>query len=446
MPTMPPIELLIAVAAAALSLALLAPFHVLVAFDLALVFIVDYWELGGVSFDPTDVILFSLGLAIVARGRFSPRRLIAEIPYLLPWLALGTFTTLSYLYSPLNAENLTDPVRIAYQVYRYCWKPLLYYPICLLVLRDLRQARHAWTAILVGGNVCAGHAVLQGYGGIVHEPPGPFGTGNELAAVLIVPFVVATAGVLFPVSRFQWLFSVASVALIARAVLFSASRGGMVSMMAAAGLLGGFTALTTTGRRRLLRLAPAAALAPLVLIAVRPDVLDRPTVQHAFTLFEGSKTANMQWRIKQRWPHFLRIAVANPVLGTGTYVDETLSKDANTPHNGYLSLAVKYGFPMLALFLFFLLQSMGNFLRSFRRASDLDERFFHLTLGAAVFGVATHNLVETTWTMSVIQKYFWMFCALGAAYVHVWKTGEDRAERKPVASGPPSLVPARLTP
>ncbi len=442
LPPLLPIELLALLAAISLALALLAPFWTLVAFDLTLIFIEDYWDLGGVTFDPSDVILFSLGLAIVARGRFSARQLIAEIPYLIPWLALGVFMTVSYLSSPLNAEGLTDPVRIAYQVYRYCWKGLLYYPICLLVLRDLRTARHAWTALLIGGDLCAAHAVRQGYGGLVHEPPGPFETGNELAAVLIVPFVVAAAGVLFPVSRLQWLFSGASLVLMARAILFSASRGGMVSIMAGAGVLGAIAALTTIGRQRILKLVPLAALAPVLLLLARPDILERRSVQHAFTLIEGTRTGTFQWRIQQRWPHFFKIATDNPVLGTGTYVDATLSDDANTPHNGYLALAVKYGFPMLALFLFFLLQLLRNCLRIYRRSEHLDERFFYLALVAAMVGVATHNLVETTWPMSAVQKFFWMFSALGAAHVNLWKVAGD-AENQPPTGRRPSFAPAR---
>ncbi len=443
-PTFLSTPLLLTVAGVAFCLAAGAPLYHLILFDLALIPIVGNGIIAGTWVDPSDMIFACFALALVVRVRFSPAALIKKLPYLLPWLALGIFMTMSYLSSPVNADNLTNPARIAYQVVRYCWKPLIYYPLCLLVVRDLRQARQAWTAILVGGNICAVHAIWQGYNN-VFEPPGPFETGNELAAVLIIPFLIAVSGLIFPTSRFNWLFSGLSVVLIARAFLFSASRGGMVSAMVGCGVLFGLLMLNSTGRVRLLKLVPVAVLSVVGLLAVRPDVLDRPTVRHAFTLFEGARTSTMQWRINERWPHFFRIAVGHPVLGTGTMTDLTLSDDANTPHNGYLALAVKYGFPTLGLFLFFLLRLLRDCQLAYRRSRSLEERVFFLTLAAAVLGVATHNLVETTFTMDVVQNLFWMFCAVGAAHIRLWDSARFVQPEQPSPTAgrrPGALAPA----
>ncbi len=427
-------------ATTALGLAAVAPLYALVLFDLTLAPIVGYWVLGAIRIDPSDLILGCLALGLLLRASFSPIDVIRRLPYFIPWLAMGVFITLSYVYSPDNSHNLTDPVRIVYQVYRYCWKPLLFYPICLLLLSELRQARNAWLAILVGADLCAAHGVWQGYNGF-HEPPGPFETGNELAAVLVVPIVVAVSGLLFPASRLQWLFSGASVVLIARAILFSASRGGMVSAIVGSGVLAGLAMFTSVGRNRILKMVPVGIISVVALFALRPDLLDRPTIRHAFTLFEGTRTANVQWRMTERWPHFFRIAVDNPIVGTGSYVDASLGDDANTPHNGYLALAVKYGFPVLGLYLFFILRLLLNCRRAFRRSSQVDERLFYLTLAAAILGLATHNIVETTLVNSVIQKYFWMFCALGAASVHLRQAAnEPAASTRPGRQ--PSLAPA----
>ncbi len=443
-PTILSTPLLAIVTVVALGLATTAPLYSLILFDLTLIQIVDFWVLGGIRFDPSDLILAFIALTMMLRVRFSPIEVVRKLPYLVPWLALGILMTLSYVYSPINERNLTDPVRIAYQVYRYCWKPLLYFPICLLFLRDLRQARHAWMAILLGADVCAADSVWQGYNG-VSVPSGPFGTGNELAAVLVVPLIVAISGVVFPTSRYQALFSGASALLLARALLFSGSRGGMVSAIAGAGILGGFALLTSAGRNRILKLVPVGLVGLTMLVAIRPDILDRPTVRHAATLFEGTRTANMQWRITQRWPHFFQIAMDNPVLGTGSYVDMMLSDDANTPHNGYLSLAVKHGFPVLGLFLFFMLRMMLNCLSAFRRSKILDEKIFYLTLAASMLGVAIHNIVDTTLTNNLILKYFWMFCALGAAYHHLWQPSEAGARSGRTAGTGRRLTPGMVT-
>lgn len=433
---------LVVLALIALGLAGFAPLYSLLLFDLTLVPVLGFWVIGGIRFDPGDLVFGCIVVGLLTRVSLSPFEIARKTPYFLAWLLLGTFMTLSYVNSPVNAHNLTDPVRVAYQVYRYCWKPLLYYPLCLLLVRDLKQARHVWTAILIGGNLCAIQAVWQGYIGR-SVPSGPFETGNTLAAALLVPSIVAVSGLVFPTSRAHWIFSTASSLLIARAVLFSGSRGGMVAMMAGAGALGLFALWTTVGRRRILKLVPVGVLSLLTLIAVRPDVVDRPTVQHAFSLFEGTRAANMQWRMNHRWPHFIRIAVANPVIGTGTYTDTTLSKDANTPHNGYIALAVKYGFPVLVLLLYFILRLMLNCLSAFRRATSFDERIFYLTLAAATLGLAIHNLVETTFADNLILKYFWLFCAFAAARRRLWpaaETGDERDQQW----GQSSLRPGRL--
>ena len=432
-------------AALFLLLLVFAPFYSLVLVDLSLIPIVEPWYIGGTLVDPSDIFVAAFGLAILARGRFSLPKLLTQIPYLIPWLALGVALSLSYLASPENAENLTSPARIGYQLYRYCWKGLLYYPICLIVIRRLRHARIVFVAVLMGANVCAAQAVVQGYSG-VYEPPGPFTTGNGLAAVLVVPFVVAFSGVVFPVSRLHWLFSGASLLLMARAILFSASRGGMVSMMAGVGMLAAVAFLLPSGRRRIFRTVPLAILAPIGLLLVRPDLLDRPTVKHAMTLSQGTSDANMQWRIQQRWPHFIEVAFDNPWLGTGTYIDKTLSLKANTPHNGFIAWAVKYGFVAFGLLLFFIYKAMRDNLWAFRRSKLFSERIFYLTMAAAIFGLITHNMVETTWTDSIILKFFWLIVALGAAFNNLWSAATPETERELEVTGgsrQPSLVPAR---
>ncbi len=426
---------LFALGAIYLILVIFAPFYTLVFFDLCLIRIVEPWYLGGTLVDPSDLFVASFGLAILLRARFSPRTLLTQIPYLIPWLMLGTVLSLSYVASPENAENLTSPVRVAYQVYRYCWKGLLYYPICLIVLRSLKHARITFAACVLGANLCAAQAVYQGYTG-VSEPPGPFVTGNGLAAVLAVPFILSLSGILFPASRLHWLFSGASFVLMMRAILFSASRGGMVSVTAAAGVLGAIAFLIPSGRKRIFRVLPIAILASILLLLARPDLLERPTVKHAMTVSEGSKTANMQWRIQERWPHFIDIALDNPWLGTGTYIDKSLSQKANTPHNGYIAVAVKYGLIAFGLFLFFLLRLLRDCFLAFRRSSRFDERMFFLTLASAMVGLMTHNLVETTWLDPVVLRYFWLICALVAGYVHVWDPSSLKVDHASSSSTP----------
>lgn len=382
------------------------------------------WTLGGLHLDPSDLTLFGLGIALLLRGRIRFREL-RRIPFLIPWTVAVVFLGLSYVASPDNAENLTNPLRAAYQIFRYCVKPLLFYPLAFLLLRTPRHGRAALVAVLIGADLCAIQAIQQGFAN-VSSAPGPFAAGNGLGSALIIPFLIALAGTVFPNSRWHWAFSFLSLGLVARALLFSASRGAMVAVIFGVALFVGLLFLVPAGRWRLVAVAPLAALVPLFLLMLRPDILERPSIQHAFSIAEGHKAKNMQWRIIERWPHFYAIAREHPWVGTGSAVDESLGKRANTPHNGYLALAVRHGFIVPVVYLLFLLRMLRDSLLVFRRSRQLRDRVYAVALAAGACGLMVHNLVETTLTIPVILKLFWLCCALAAVHAAPWKTPAAR--------------------
>ena len=191
------------IAGIGLILAIFAPFYLLLCWDLLLSIFQGFWTLGGTRIDYTDVIVGCLGFAIVLRGRFD--RQGTKIPYLVPWLLLGIFLSLAYLVAPQNQRNLTDPVRIGYQLYRYCWKPLLYYPLAMVFLRDASKIRIAFFTMVVGFDLCAFNAIQQGFQGY-SAAPGPFGHGNAFASILVTPFILCFASVLYSRSVGEQIF------------------------------------------------------------------------------------------------------------------------------------------------------------------------------------------------------------------------------------------------
>lgn len=398
------------------AVALFAPVYWLVCLDLVWVIFPGNASLGGTRVGALDVTIACLVITVVLRGRKTLIGQRLSIPYFKTWLLLGIFFTLSYLLAPINQESLTDPIRIGYQVYRYCWRPILLYPVCVLFLQTLEQRRLGLMAAMLGADICAIEGIIQGYAG--GFATGPFYTYNQLAGVLVAPFVLALAGTLTPASRGHWLFSFGSLVVIGRAMLFAGSRGGTAGVIGGSAFFLAMLMFEPAGRKRVLRLLPVFLLLPILLFIVKPDVLERPTVQRALSLTEGKEVSTFQWRYRYRWPHFWRIAVANPILGIGTDVDWSLGPSGNTPHSGYLSMVVTYGFPAAILFFWFAIRLVRDGLILLRKALDRESRYFGLTLAAPVVGLLVHNIVEVTLKdPSSVMKVFWLMVAAGVMTV-----------------------------
>ena len=80
------------------------------------------------------------------------------------------------------------------------------------------------------GDFCSVFAIPQGYQGF--RAWGPFGTGNALGAMLIVPVVVSFAKLIFPHTPRERLFYGTSLLLMGGAALLDLSRGAFAGMMA----------------------------------------------------------------------------------------------------------------------------------------------------------------------------------------------------------------------
>jgi uncharacterized membrane protein YhaH (DUF805 family) len=112
---------------------------------------------------------------------------------------------------------------------------------------------------------------------------------------------------------------------------------------------------------------------------------------------------------------FIAKAWENPILGSGTAVDTGLGDSANTPHNGYISMAVVYGFPVPILYIYFGYRQIMNCLLTLRRSRDLKKKIWAISVTGPVIGILLHNLIESTFTaLPLLLSYYWMMCALGA--------------------------------
>jgi O-antigen ligase len=381
--------------------------------DLAFVMVPGGWNVAGALVNPTDLVLAGFGILLLRRPRGARGRRSTgpKVPHLRLWIMLGVLQSLAYLHAPQNHENLTDPLRLVYQLYRYCWKPILYYPICVGLLGDRRRLAQVVLCLLIVADLASVQGIIQGFEG--DRASGPFIGTNALGGALVAPLLLASLFLVrgVPGSR---MFYVVSVLLMGRALIFSTSRGALVATFAGALLCAFYLLRTARGRREVMRTAAAGVLLLIGLFAVRPDALDGPNVQRLVSVTGGTQVGNFQWRLAKRWPHFLEIVKANPLFGVGTDVDSTLGTDMNTPHNGYLALSVTHGVPAAVVFVAFAVFTVRAGLRTFRRAPDLWERTFGLATAAGMLGILIHNVVDATLMMPFVANLFWLLAAATA--------------------------------
>jgi hypothetical protein len=404
------------------------------------------WQLAGVRLDPRDLVIIGL-LVAWSMGRVGSHTNFATVrPFVLVWVFLGIMLSLAYIYAPINQEHLTDPIRGSYQVYRYAWKQTLYFPLGLLLIGRVSNYRHmVLIAIIVAGDLCALQATFEGY--FVHGgyATGPFRSKNALGGGLIMPMVVALAVFIFPQSRRERQFAGLSALVIARGLLFASSRGAFGAVAAAAAFSGLLLMRSGRGRQRLVRLVVSVSLCIVAAFVVQPDLLNRPMIRRLITTGEGTQASNFQWRLTQRWPHFWEIAKANPILGVGSAVDSSLGDEANTPHNGYLTLSVLYGMPATAMIVFFGIVGVFGGIKIYQRGREPTDRMFGLAAAASVAGILVHNIVESTLLTPFVINLYFLLAALVVARLYT------RAPAEPGAAGaedepPPSTQRPLRTP
>ena len=373
----------------------------------------DRWELGGVLVDSSDLVLAALAVMLVLRP--ATFRLRARVPAFRTWFALGLLACAAYLTAEQNQQYITDPVRLAYQLYRYCWKPLLFYPLTAMLLRERADFERVLVASVLGAVLCSASAISQGYAGL--RATGPFGySPNDMGGALILPLMACLFWLVeSPSRRARWLSGIATLVMV-RALLFSGSRGAMAGILAGGCLLVSGLRATSRGRQRIRQLATMAMLILMGITLVRGNPLERPSVRRfvAGDAEEEEHGSNLQWRREQRWPHFLEQVQRHPWLGVGTDVDLSLGDDANTPHNGYLSIAVTSGVPAFVLFLLLVANALREGRFASRRAREEWQRHMAVAVSAALVSVLVHNLVDSTFMVPAVIQSFCMFAAIAA--------------------------------
>lgn len=394
-------------------LMLIQPMSLLGVDLLGVYFFPEEWEVGGTKIDIGDVAIGGLFLLMVFGGVYrSPK----NIPFLWAWVALGILRSVSYLNAPLSQDYLSDPLAVSYQIYRYGWKPILYYPIVFLLLKDRKQVQMAFGFAIASACLFGWQGMLEGING--KEAKGPFSSKNAFGGALLLPLVFSFGGLITAKDWLRRALYAGAFLLLVRVVLLSASRGALVGMIIGLGVYGCGMLFTAEGRRWIGRLALAGVVGAGLLVAAKPDILESPAIAHMMTASDGAEDQNLRWRIELRWPHFLKRLEKRPWFGFGTDVDLKLGTWGNTPHNGYLSLAVTFGVPALVIYLLFLAYGAITSLRLFLGGRDPTDRSFGLVALAGIAAVSVHNIIDAILLIGYTANVWWMIVATAALVLH----------------------------
>jgi tetratricopeptide (TPR) repeat protein len=159
----------------------------------------------------------------------------------------------------------------------------------------------------------------------------------------------------------------------------------------------------------------------------------RPVFARLQNLNDNS-TAFRAWT----WKGAVRMAAANPLLGTGIGIwSDQYPRYASTgftrlAHNSYLQVADECGIPALVI----LLATLGTLASSLPRGlsrpagEPSQQRLLLCGLSAALAGGAVQNLVDSNWYVFFLSSTFWTFAGLAAGIALPASSQED-AEARP---------------
>lgn len=368
-------------------------------------------EIAGMKLDVSDLMLFTIAGGCLLSLRFAAPLRNRVVPRFSLWVVLGGLITISYMVT--QGESMTDPARAAYQIYRYCWKPILFYPlVAALIQESPRRAVVLPTAIVVVGAVAsvlhlADTQIAKAF----------FQHKNVFGGSLVAPAVLSVGLLLGQDRIFSRTWIVVTVAIIWGNMMLLGSRGAFVGAGFGAALLVLGMLRHTVGRARATRLALAAALLGVSVLAAFPQLMASKGVTMLAEMEEGTQVHTLQWRMAERWPHYIAMIKASPWVGTGQLYDRAaFKKNSKGAHNGYLSIALQRGVPACIIFFFIPFASALRARRVFRsRALPAQVRILVLASGAAIAGIMVHNLVEHSVAIEYTRQTLWTLSGLAGA-------------------------------
>lgn len=329
------------------------------------------------------------------------------------WLIVIIWDSIAFLHGPANQWLLRDPIRNAWYLYKGVWRDLFTFVVVAYFLKERHPTRHLLTALQIVATIIALWGIWQTVT-TGDRAMGPFDQQpNQLAAVLILIIPYMTSRLLLESGWRQRLLIGLSLLIMLRALWFTGSRGGFVACVAS------FWPLALMlPRKRLMAGALAGIIGLAVVIATKPDIMNRPVVQRYLTLTRPDELHTLEWR-KEQWRHFIGRIKERPLMGTGSPIDHTIDRSdrLQTAHNAYLGFALRSGIPITVAWICILgLTAAIAIGRGFTSVRGEERVFWVGTIGF-VTALSVHAMNETALLTQQIQQLFWIIMAF--AVIHI---------------------------
>lgn len=388
---------------------------------------VDYWALGFQTIGVTVIgLLWLWDAAIRKEFRFS--RSLLQLPLLglfligcVQLLPLRDVSAFNQLLGAPAAATLTMDAGATrfFLVQQFVY--LIYFAAALTFINDQKRLRAVTVTILTFGLAIAVFAIIQGFSSEnkiywSRYNPGavPFGTyvNRHHFAALMEMMIAVALGLLYAkaIEKELWTLQIFAAVIMCIALIFTGSRGAMVSLLAIVGFLTLFSPRaaknrdderkSSSPRRKILSVAGGlllvlALIGIVVVLGGESDLLRAVGLNHS-----GDDVTNGRLHF---WQTTLQVFRDNPILGVGLDALPSAYTRYDTwngayrierAHNDYLQILAEsgiLGFVCLAAFLYFLFrrgwQIMTTSRDSFRRGVALGAL-------AGCFGIAIHSFFD----------------------------------------------------
>ncbi len=423
----------------------------LIAFALLAFFALTPGAIGSlISAQAASLVLAFSWLARIAT-RNAPSSLFWSRHPVISWLAVAFLAWVAL--SSLWAQDSSDTFAVLVQ---YGLDALLF----LIVFEGVRAPAHAkglLAALVAGGAIAAGYGIVAApnVSDLASNPTaassldrlrGTIADPNQLAAVLVVALVLALAlaAVTRSPARRLLLIGAASLALVS--VFLTASRGGIVGLIAAM-----VTAIVLARGRRWAAIAGVMAIVAASVVYIG---LFDPGVANRYSTSDGGNGRTDIWKVG--W----RMVEAHPVrgVGAGNFRDvsgqylltepgaitasDQIIDEPHFAHNVYLEVLAELGIVGLTLFGALVVASIGTGVRAARGFARAGDASMELLSRAVV--VALVSLLAMDFFLSdQFSKQLWLLLALCPALLAIaaGRSVAAASEEPGWAPGEPATAP-----
>jgi hypothetical protein len=245
---------------------------------------------------------------------------------------------------------------------------------------------------------------------------GTLGHANEFAGFLILTLSISIA--LFFIDKEYKLRKYLPFLILIQglALILSLSRGGWLGIMVSVIII--FSISKLYKQLSLMPIAIMGIILTVSMYAVFPkiDLLPGNISARLFSIKNYDNDPAMLPRYA-RWNHFLEISMKRPIIGIGTVttesVDEKFMGIAASPHNTFLSVAVKRGYIALIIIVTIIMKFASQAKELYK--SGTDSFFRALGLGAfaglcGLFGIA--GMFGSFLEETQVNILFWLLLAV----------------------------------